>query len=41
MITPGSVISSAGARAMVDACTAWAERDHVILAMSVLDWPGT
>jgi uncharacterized protein GlcG (DUF336 family) len=25
---------------MVDACTAWAERNHVILAMSVLDWAG-
>lgn len=34
------VISSAGARAMVDACTAWAERNHLILAMSVLDWGG-
>ena len=34
------VISSAGARAMADACTAWAERNHVILAMSVLDWAG-
>ena len=34
------VISSAGARAMVDACTAWAERNHTILAMSVLDSGG-
>src|SRR5207302_8191855 len=34
------VISSAGARAMVDACTAWAERNHLTLAMSVLDWAG-
>src|SRR6202790_2007781 len=34
------VISSAGARAMAAACTAWAERNHVILAMSVLDWAG-
>src|SRR5467141_292717 len=34
------VISSAGARAMVDACSAWAERNHVTLAMSVLDWGG-
>ncbi len=44
-ICPGEVreqkvISSAGARAMVDACTAWAERNHVTLAMSVLDWAG-
>jgi glc operon protein GlcG len=34
------VISSFGARALVDACTAWAERNHVTLAMSVLDWAG-
>jgi glc operon protein GlcG len=34
------VVSSAGARALVDACTAWAERNHVTLAMSVLDWAG-
>src|SRR3984893_12738993 len=40
MIREQKVISSAGARAMVDACTAWAERNHVILAMSVLDWAG-
>ena len=29
-----------GARAMVDACTAWAEHNHMTLAMSVLDWAG-
>ena len=40
MIRDQKVISSAGARAMVDACSAWAERNHVILAMSVLDWAG-
>jgi len=40
MIREQKVISSAGARAMVDACTAWGERNHVILAMSVLDWAG-
>ena len=40
MIREQKVISSAGARAMVDACSAWAERNHVILAMSVLDWAG-
>lgn len=34
------VITSAGARAMVDACSAWAERNHQTLAMSVLDWGG-
>src|SRR6516225_8353640 len=40
MIREQKVVSSAGARAMVDACSAWAERNHVILAMSVLDWAG-
>ncbi len=40
MIREQKVISSAGARAMVDACTAWAERNHVTVAMSVLDWGG-
>ena len=34
------IISSAGARALADACTAWAERNHVTVAMSVLDWGG-
>ena len=34
------VISSAGARAMVDACAAWAERNKQTLAMTVLDWAG-
>src|SRR3984893_4206954 len=41
MVREQKVISSAGARAMVDACTAWAERNHLVLAMSVLDWAGT
>jgi glc operon protein GlcG len=40
MLRDQKVISSAGARAMVDACTAWAERNHQVLAMSVLDWAG-
>ena len=40
MVREQKVISSAGARAMVDACTAWAERNHQILAMAVLDWAG-
>jgi len=40
MVREQKVISSAGARAMVDACTAWAERNHLILAMAVLDWAG-
>jgi glc operon protein GlcG len=40
MIREQKVISSAGARAMVDACSAWAERNHLVLAMAVLDWAG-
>jgi glc operon protein GlcG len=40
MIREQKIISSAGARAMVDACTAWAERNHTTVAMSVLDWGG-
>jgi glc operon protein GlcG len=40
MVRDQKVITSAGARAMVDACTAWAERNHLVLAMSVLDWAG-
>src|SRR5271170_7110827 len=40
MLREQKVISSAGARAMVEACTAWAERNHETLAMSVLDWAG-
>src|SRR6267154_1583157 len=40
MVREQKVITSAGARAMVDACSAWAERNHQILAMSVLDWAG-
>ena len=34
------VISSAGARAMVDACSAWAEQNKQIVAMAILDWGG-
>jgi len=34
------VISSAGARALADACTAWAERNKQIVAMGVIDWGG-
>src|SRR5437762_12699386 len=34
------VISSAGARALVDACTAWAEKNKLVLAMAVIDWGG-
>jgi glc operon protein GlcG len=34
------VISSAGARAMADACTAWADQNKVVVAMAILDWGG-
>ena len=34
------VISSAGARAMADACSAWAEQNKQIVAMAILDWGG-
>ena len=40
MVRQQKVITSAGARAMVDACSAWAEQNHMVLAMSVLDWAG-
>ena len=34
------VISSAGARAMADACIVWAEQNKQIVAMAILDWGG-
>ena len=34
------VISSAGARAMADACSAWAEQNKQIVAIAILDWGG-
>jgi glc operon protein GlcG len=34
------VISSAGARALADACSAWAEQNKQIVAMAILDWGG-
>jgi uncharacterized protein GlcG (DUF336 family) len=34
------VISSAGARALTDACVTWAERNKLVLAMSIIDWGG-
>lgn len=34
------VISSAGARALADACIAWADKNNLILAMAILDWGG-
>ena len=35
-----TVVSSAGARALADACTAWAEKNKMILAMAIIDWGG-
>jgi uncharacterized protein GlcG (DUF336 family) len=35
-----TVVSSAGARALVDACSAWAEKNKITVAMAVLDWGG-
>ena len=35
-----TVVSSAGARALADACTAWAETNKLILAMAIIDWGG-
>jgi len=40
MVRQQKVITSAGARAMVEACTSWAEKNRMVLAMSVLDWAG-
>ena len=40
MVREQKVITSAGARAMVEACSAWAAGNHQVLAMSVLDWAG-
>jgi uncharacterized protein GlcG (DUF336 family) len=34
------VISSAGARALVDACSAWATKNKLIVAIAILDWGG-
>ena len=34
------IISSAGARAMADACSAWAEQNKQVVAMAILDWGG-
>ena len=34
------IISSAGARALADACSAWAEQNKKVLAMAILDWGG-
>ena len=34
------VISSAGARALVDACSAWAQQNKQTVAIAILDWGG-
>ena len=34
------VISSTGARALVDACSAWAEKNKQVVAIAILDWGG-
>jgi uncharacterized protein GlcG (DUF336 family) len=34
------IISSAGARALVDACSAWAEQNKQTVAIAILDWGG-
>jgi hypothetical protein len=33
------ILSSAGARGLVDGCTAWAEKNHTTVAMAVLAIP--
>jgi len=35
-----TIVSSGGARALADACTAWAEKNKLILAMAIIDWGG-
>jgi glc operon protein GlcG len=34
------ILSSAGARALADACIAWADKNKLVVAMAVLDWGG-
>lgn len=34
------IISTVGARALADACTAWAEQNKQTVAMAILDWGG-
>jgi glc operon protein GlcG len=34
------VISSSGARALADACAAWAEQNNQTVAIAILDWGG-
>ena len=35
-----TIVSSAGARALADACTAWAQKNKLTLAMAIIDWGG-
>ena len=35
-----TVISTAGARALADACSAWAEQNKQVVAMAIIDWGG-
>jgi glc operon protein GlcG len=35
-----TIVSSAGARALADACTAWGEKNKLVLAMAIIDWGG-
>jgi uncharacterized protein GlcG (DUF336 family) len=34
------IISSAGARALTEACTSWAERNKLVVAVAIIDWGG-
>jgi uncharacterized protein GlcG (DUF336 family) len=34
------LISSAGARALVDQCAAWAQKNNQVVAIAILDWGG-
>jgi glc operon protein GlcG len=34
------IISSAGARALADACSSWAEKNKLTVAIAILDWGG-
>ena len=34
------IVSSAGARALADACALWAERNKQVVAIAILDWGG-
>jgi uncharacterized protein GlcG (DUF336 family) len=35
-----TIISSAGARALADGCTAWTEKNKLVVAMAVVGWGG-